>query len=135
MKVLLRYTQLTVLVLLLSVNMTKAQEYDILLKGGNLIDAKNEINGVYDIAILDGKIAAVGSNITKEKAKIVVNAKGLIVTPGLIDIHGHNFFGTESNAYLSNSFSSLPPDGFTFRSGVTTIVDAGGAGWKNFLCF
>jgi dihydroorotase len=135
MKFLLRYRQFIVLVLLLSVNIVKAQEYDILLKGGNLIDAKNEINGVYDIAILDGKIAAVGSNIAKEKAKLVVNAKGLIVTPGLIDIHGHNFFGTESNAYLSNSFSSLPPDGFTFRSGVTTIVDAGGAGWKNFSVF
>jgi dihydroorotase len=57
------------------------------------------------------------------------------VAPGLLDIHGHNFFGTEEDAYLSNSFSALPPDGFTFRSGVTTIVDVGGAGWKNFRQF
>ena len=135
MKFLHRYYQFIILVFLLSINVTTAQQYDILLKGGNLIDSKNEINGVYDVAILDGKIAAVGPNIEEEKAKFVVNAKGLIVTPGLIDIHGHNFFGTKPNAYLSNSFSSLPPDGFTFRSGITTIVDAGGAGWKNFSVF
>ena len=55
--------------------------------------------------------------------------------PGLIDIHAHNFFGTEEDAYLSNSYTAVPPDGFSFRSGVTTIVDAGGAGWRNFKVF
>ncbi len=112
-----------------------AQNYDLLIKGGKVIDAKNDINGIMDIAIFEGKIAKVAENIPEKDAKIVINARGFIVAPGLIDIHSHNFFGTERNAYLSNSFGSLPPDGFTFRSGVTTIVDVGGAGWRNFDIF
>ena len=52
--------------------------------------------------------------------------------PGLIDMHTHNFFGTVPNRYLANSFSAVPPDGFTFRTGVTTVVDAGSPGWRNF---
>lgn len=111
------------------------QEYDLLIKNGHVIDAKNAINETMDIAILDGKIALVQDKIANSKAKKIIDASGLIVAPGLLDIHGHNFFGTEPHAYLSNSFSSLPPDGFTFRSGVTTIVDVGGAGWKNFETF
>lgn len=59
----------------------------------------------------------------------------MIVTPGLIDIHGHHFFGTESHRDYNNSFSSLPPDGFTFRAGVTTVADAGSPGWKNFQTY
>ena len=113
----------------------QAQDFDILIKGGKVIDAKNAINGIMDIAILDGKIAKVATNIPEKQAKTVIDAKGFIVSPGLIDIHSHNFFGTMPNAYLSNSFASLPPDGFTFRSGVTTIVDVGGAGWRNFITF
>jgi dihydroorotase len=57
------------------------------------------------------------------------------VVPGLIDIHGHVFYGTEPDHAYSNGTSAIPPDGFTFRVGVTTIVDAGGAGWKNFSTF
>ena len=112
-----------------------AQQYDILIKDGHVIDAKNNINGTMDVAITDGKIALVSNQIANNEAKKIINAKGMIVSPGLLDIHGHNFFGTVRKAYLSNSFSSLPPDGFTFRSGVTTIVDVGGAGWKNFEIF
>ncbi len=52
--------------------------------------------------------------------------------PGLIDLHTHVFFGTEPDHYLSNGLVALPPDGFTFRVGVTTVADAGGAGWKSF---
>ena len=69
------------------------------------------------------------------KKPMFVDANGLYVSPGLIDIHSHNFHGTEPNNYLSNSFDALPPDGFSFRSGVTTIVDVGGAGWRNFKIF
>ncbi|WP_242157982.1 amidohydrolase/deacetylase family metallohydrolase [Aestuariivivens sediminis] len=111
------------------------QDYDILIKGGVVIDARNNINKVMDVAIRDGKIAQVSPSILQTRAKKTIDASGLIVTPGLLDIHGHNFFGTQPKAYLSNSFSSLPPDGFTFKSGVTTIVDAGGSGWKNFETF
>tara|TARA_R110000868_G_scaffold13102_1_gene61632 strand:+ start:12749 stop:14002 length:1254 start_codon:yes stop_codon:yes gene_type:complete len=123
-----------VLLLLITSSIT-AQDYDILIKGGHVIDKKNNLDKVMDVAVKDGKIAKVEARIPENQAKTVIDAKGLIVAPGLLDIHGHNFFGTEDDAYLSNSFTSLPPDGFTFRSGVTTIVDVGGAGWKNFKTF
>ncbi|PGH39470.1 MAG: amidohydrolase/deacetylase family metallohydrolase [Candidatus Nephrothrix sp. EaCA] len=111
-----------------------AQNYDLVIKGGRVIDPKNKINEAMDIAIRDGKIEAVAKHIDAKQAQ-VVDAKGLIVTPGLIDIHSHNFFGTQADHYLSNGFEALSPDGFTFRSGVTTVADAGGAGWKNFAVF
>ena len=88
-----------------------------------------------DVAISNGKIVQVSKNIDPKKAVQVVNAKGLYVTPGLIDIHSHNFFGTEPDHGYSNGTSALPPDGFTFRTGVTTVVDAGGSGWKSFPTF
>lgn len=113
----------------------QAQQYDLLLKGGHVIDPKNGINEVMDVAIRDGNIAAVTKGIDAAQATKVVDAKGLYVTPGLIDLHGHHFWGTEPDRYLSNSFTALPPDGFTFRAGVTTVADAGGAGWKNFNLF
>jgi dihydroorotase len=106
-----------------------------LLKGGHVIDAKNNLDGVMDVAIKDDKIALVAKSIDAKKAVLVVDAKGMYVTPGLIDIHSHNFFGTQPDHYLSDGLDALPPDGFTFRSGVTTVVDAGGAGWKSFSTF
>lgn len=112
-----------------------AQEYNIVIKGGHVIDPKNNINEVMDVAINNGKIAQVAKNIDPKKATQVVDAKGFYVTPGLIDIHSHNFYGTEDDHAYSNGTSALPPDGFTFRTGVTTVVDAGGAGWKNFATF
>jgi dihydroorotase len=110
----------------------KAQEFTILLKGGHVIDPKNNINEVMDVAIRENKIVQVAKNIDAKKAAQVVDAKGLYVTPGIIDIHSHNFFGTLPNHYLGNGLEALPPDGFTFRAGVTTVVDAGGAGWRTF---
>jgi dihydroorotase len=109
-----------------------AQTYSIVIKGGHVIDPKNNINAVMDVAINDGKIVQVAKNIDARGATQVVNAKGMYITPGLIDIHGHVFYGTLEDHYLSNGVSALPPDGFTFRVGVTTIVDAGGAGWRSF---
>lgn len=109
-----------------------AQPLDLLIKGGHVIDPKSSLSSLMDIGIADGKISVLASDIADTQAKNVVDASGLYVTPGLIDLHVHVFFGTEPNAYLSNSYSSVPPDGFTFRSGVTTVVDAGGAGWRNF---
>ncbi len=109
-----------------------AQSYDIVIKGGHVIDPKNNIDAIMDVAIKDGKIAAMSKNIDGKQAAQVVNAKGLYVMPGLIDLHAHVFFGTEPDHYLSNGLVALPPDGFTFRVGVTTVADAGGAGWKSF---
>ncbi|WP_080057462.1 amidohydrolase/deacetylase family metallohydrolase [Spirosoma aerolatum] len=112
-----------------------AQLYSILIKGGRLIDPKNSIDALMDVAIRDGKIVQVAKSIDASQARQVVNAKGMYVTPGLIDLHGHVFYGTEPNHYLSNGATAVAPDGFTFRTGVTTIVDAGGAGWKSFETF
>lgn len=112
-----------------------AQSYSIVIKNGHVIDPKNGINESMDVAIRDGKIVQVAQNIDASQAQQVVNASGLYVVPGLIDMHGHVFFGTEPDHYLSNGLVAVVPDGFTFRVGVTTIVDAGGAGYKNFPVF
>ena len=121
--------------LLLCFSFTQAQEIDLLLKGGHVIDPKNQINSKMDVAITSGKIYQVAPNISAQKAKTVVDVTGLYVTPGLIDMHVHAFQGNGSDAYIANGFTSLPPDGFTFRAGVTTVVDAGSSGWRNFRDF
>ncbi len=111
-----------------------AQDYDLLLQGGHVVDGKNKINGVRDVAIRDGKIAAVEAKIDPAKARKVVSVAGLYVTPGLVDIHTHVYAGTGMRGAYSGDLS-VYPDGFTFRSGVTTIVDAGSSGWRNFPDF
>ena len=130
-------TKLTLFFTVLSFHFmgTKSQPFDMLLKGGHVIDLKNNIDGVMDVAISGENIVRVAREIPSADAARTVDVKGLLVVPGLIDIHAHNFFGTEEDAYLSNSYTAVPPDGFSFRSGVTTIVDAGGAGWRNFKVF
>ena len=120
--------------LLFSINVF-SQNYDIVIKNGHLIDPKNGIDETLDLAIKDGKIARIAKSIEGGIVKQVVDAKGFIITPGLIDIHAHVYFGTEPDHYLSNGLVAVPPDGFTFRVGVTTVVDAGGAGWKSFPTF
>ena len=85
-------------------------------------------------AIRDGKIAAVEANIDPSKARQTVHVAGMYVTPGLVDIHVHVYAGTgQRGAYDGDN--SVYPDGFTFRSGVTTVVDAGSSGWRNFPDF
>src|ERR1700676_3846165 len=111
-----------------------AQDYDLLLQGGHVVDGKNKINGVRDVAIRDGKIAAVEARIDPAKAHKVVSVAGLYVTPGLVDIHVHVYAGTGMRGAYSGDLS-VYPDGFTFRSGVTTVVDAGSSGWRNFADF
>ncbi|MFH6602798.1 amidohydrolase/deacetylase family metallohydrolase [Maribacter algicola] len=135
MKIPIEKFRTTILILLCCVLFCSGQEYDILVKNGHVIDAKNGIDKVLDIAIKEGKIAEVSAKISETKAAKTIDAEGFIVAPGLIDIHSHNFHGTEPDAYLSNSFTALPPDGFSLRIGVTTIVDVGGAGWRNFRLF
>src|SRR5437667_5938202 len=111
-----------------------AQDYDLLLKGGHVVDGKNKINAVRDVAIKDGKIAEVAARVDPAKAHKVVSAAGLYVTPGLVDIHVHVYAGTGQRGAYSGD-NSIYPDGFTFRSGVTTVVDAGSSGWRNFPDF
>src|SRR5581483_7596830 len=66
-----------------------AQDYDMILKGGHVVDPKNQISGVRDVGIKDGKIATVAANIDAAKRKQLVNVSGLYVTPGLVDTHVH----------------------------------------------
>jgi dihydroorotase len=110
----------------------KAQTYNIVIKGGHVIDPANKIDAVMDIAVKDGKIARIAKNIDEKEGIQVVDARGLIVTPGLIDIHVHVFNGTNLDQQYMNGPNALAPDGFTFRVGVTTVVDAGCAGWRTF---
>jgi dihydroorotase len=106
-------------------------KYDLLLRGGHVVDSRNGVSAVRDVAIAAGKIAAVEPRIDPADAFKVVDVAGLYVTPGLIDIHTHVFAGTgEKGSYAGDN--SVYPDGFTLRVGVTTIADAGCAGWRNF---
>lgn len=111
-----------------------AQPFDLLIKGGHLIDPKNQIDSKMDLAIAEGKIAKVAKDISFLEAKKVIVASGLMVIPGLIDIHTHVFVGTKA-ATFANGVFSLSPDDFTFRSGITTVADAGTSGWRNFDVF
>jgi dihydroorotase len=106
--------------------------YDLLLKGGHVIDAKNRIDSVRDVAIEGGRIALVAEKIDPAEARRVVNVAGLYVTPGLIDIHVHLYHRTNPPGAMDESVN---PDAFSFRSGVTTMVDAGSSGWKDFADF
>ncbi|MFI5193233.1 MAG: amidohydrolase/deacetylase family metallohydrolase [Chitinophagales bacterium] len=108
---------------------------DILLKGGHVIDPKNKIDSKMDVAITGDKIVEVAENITAGSAKKVVDVTGLYVTPGIIDMHVHVFYGTDPGSYLANGHDAVIPDAFSFRAGVTTMVDAGCAGWRNFRQF
>ncbi len=111
-----------------------AADYDLLLQGGHVVDGKNKLSAVRDVAIKDGKIAAIEQKIDPARATRVVNVKGLYVAPGLVDIHVHVYTGTgERGSYAGDN--SIMPDGFTFRNGVTTVADAGSSGYKNFADF
>lgn len=107
------------------------KQYDLLLKGGHVIDPKNKIDAIRDVAIKDGKIAKIAAAIPADSAIKTVNVAGLYVTPGLIDIHVHVFWGLKKNDYAGGDWA-VNPDGFTLRDGVTTVVDAGSSGWRNF---
>jgi dihydroorotase len=129
------YTFYTLLILFSCASLASAQQkYDLLLKGGHVIDPKNKINAVRDVAIADGKVAAVAPRIDPTEALKVVDVSGLYVTPGLIDIHAHVYTGTGERASYAGD-NSVSPDGFTFRVGVTTVADAGCSGWRNFEDF
>ncbi|MEW5975436.1 MAG: amidohydrolase/deacetylase family metallohydrolase [Acidobacteriota bacterium] len=109
-------------------------KYDLLLQGGHVVDPKSRLSAVRDVAIRDGRIEAIDSNLDPKEALKVVSVKGFYVTPGLIDIHVHVYAGTgERSSYAGDN--SVYPDPFTYRTGVTTAVDAGSSGWRNFEDF
>lgn len=110
-----------------------AQTYELVIKGAHVIDPANSRNGKMDVAVSQGKIMKVASGIS-ETAGQVIHADGLYLTPGFIDPHTHVFVGTEAGLF-ANGVNSVSPDDFTFRSGVTTVVDAGTSGWRSFPLF
>ena len=129
-----RFT-LALLLLVVVVPAVHAQpRYEILLKGGHVIDPGNNVDAVMDVAVAGGKIAAVRPGINPAEAGTVIEVTGLYVTPGLIDGHVHLFATTGMRDAWAGDNSVLP-DGFSFRSGVTTMVDVGSSGWRNFEDF
>ncbi|MFH1084200.1 MAG: amidohydrolase/deacetylase family metallohydrolase [Chloroflexota bacterium] len=98
--------------------------YDLLLKGGHVVDPKNSISRSMDVAIRDGRIAAVQPEIATALAAQTVDVSGLYVTPGLIDMHVH----LDPCFYVGG----IVADGQSFSSGITTFVDAGSSGAANF---
>jgi len=126
---------LVILIVLSVARLASAQTaYDLLLKGGHVIDGRNGIDAVRDVAIKDGRIAAVAPNIPSAQATKTVNAAGLYVTPGLVDIHVHGYHGEKGTAYAGGPLG-VPVDAFSLRSCVTTAADAGSSGWRNFEDF
>ena len=115
-------------------NIAYAQQYDIVLKNGHIIDPKNKIDAISDIAVKDGKIVKIGKGIDTGASKKTIDATGLYITPGFIDIHTHVFTGSKPETFADGSLS-VSPDDFTLRNGVTTVVDAGTSGWRNFPVF
>lgn len=111
-----------------------AQSFDLLIEGGHVIDPKNRIDAPMDVAIREEEIARVAPDLPASDAKKVIDATGYYVTPGLIDPHAHVFAGSRPDEF-ADGFSSVSPDAHTFRSGVTTIVDAGTVGWRTFPDF
>jgi dihydroorotase len=108
--------------------------FDLLLRGGHVIDPKNGIDAPKDVAVAAGKIAAVDDAIPPDQAARVLDLSGLYVVPGLVDIHVH-LYATAGNRDAWGGDYSILPDGFSFRTGVTTMVDTGSAGWRNFEDF
>lgn len=103
----------------------------LVLRGGRVIDPRNNIDRIADLAISGGRVAAVGPNLSGART---VDVSGLVVTPGLLDIHVHVFHTTGiKDAWAGDN--SIPPDTLSFRTGVTTMVDAGSSGWRNFETF
>jgi dihydroorotase len=102
-------------------------KYDILLKGGTVIDPAQKLNGKCDLAISDGKIAALEADIPENRATQTVFVKDKYVTPGLVDIHAHVYAGVTT--------WGIKADPVCTTTGTTTIVDAGSPGWATFPGF
>ena len=101
--------------------------YDLVLKGGTVIDPGQQLRGAFDIAVQDGKIAQVAPTIAATEAHRVVHVPAKVVTPGLIDLHTHVFDGVARNG--------VHPDLAGVHAGVTTVVDAGSSGCATFSAF
>lgn len=112
--------------------MEQPQKFDLLIKNGHVIDPVNAVDAPLDIGVRGGKIAAVAAGLPESSASKVMDASGCFVTPGLIDMHCHcyPFFPP-----AHDSLETIHPDAHMFQNGVTTAVDAGTCGWRDFPDF
>jgi dihydroorotase len=101
--------------------------FDLLVKGGKVVDPSQQISALRDVGIRDGKVVAVAENLNEAQASRVLDARGKIVTPGLIDVHVHVYDGVAP--------LGIPADPNCIAKGVTTVVDAGSAGAHTFPGF
>ncbi len=101
--------------------------YDLLLKGGKVIDPSQRLHARRDLAFADSKVAAIAEDIPVSEAKEVIDCTDKIVTPGFVDLHTHVFWGATDLGVNADELGQ--------RSGVTTFVDAGSAGWANWRGF
>jgi dihydroorotase len=108
----------------LSLEAGQAPSYDLVIKGGRVIDPSQKLNGELDVAVANKKIAAVAANIPSNQGRQVFDARGKLVTPGLINVHAH--------VYKPVYPISVDPDAVGVPAGVTTIIDAGSAGASTF---
>ena len=102
-------------------------KFDLLIKGGTLVDPAENLSGVRDVGFAEGRVAAVGECLDKDDGREVIDAAGCVVTPGLIDLHVHVFAGV--------SHYGIEPDPTCLARGATTVVDAGSAGADTFPGF
>jgi len=107
--------------------MSEGKAYDVLVAGGTVVDPATGTNGLLDVAVKDGKVAAVAAGIDRSSAVSVIDATGHYVTPGLVDLHTHVYWGS--------TFWGIHPDPVAARSGVTTWLDVGSAGGYTFPGF
>ena len=125
---------MSLLILLLIMSSTGySQEIDILLKGGHVIDPANNIDAVMDVAISNGRIAKVAPDISETGAGRVLDVKACMLF--LVLLIFIPMFLLSPNRGFANGFSCVSPDDITFKSGITTVVDAGTSGWRNFQLF
>jgi len=110
----------------------QGKKYDLLIANGQVIDPANGVNGAFDVAVKDGKIAAVAKGIAPGDAEKTVDAKGSYVTPGLIDIHTHLY---PLFPRIREALWNVEADPLLLRCGVTTAVDAGSCGWCDIVSF
>lgn len=127
--------RITLFFILFPLQFIFAQHLDLLIRGGRVIDPKNNINELLDVGVRNGRIVKLAKEISPAAADKVIDAGEMLVVPGLIDMHTHDFYGRDSTREYCNGNRSVRPDDWTFNNGITTTVDAGSSGWKDFAVF